>query len=175
MPLRLPPRLLRFGLILSSSQPWKTTATSPFRVAITAESEFRRHVRDSAGHYIAMLHLRNLLNPFLGIASYAYWSHRVLRWMTPFFLIFFPLINVLLFFENPMYVFFMVVTSSIYGLALIGYLIIYNKMNPGRFVTFIYYFFSLNFALLIGFFMAISGKQGATWNSTIRISKKESV
>src|SRR3989338_4252462 len=56
-------------------------------VAPNMESEFRRHVRDGAGHYIAVYHLLRLLNPFLGLRSFIYWSHKLLRWIAPFVLI----------------------------------------------------------------------------------------
>src|SRR3989338_6907469 len=56
-------------------------------VAPNMESEFRRHVRDGAGHYIAVYHLPGLLNPFLGLRSFIYWSHKLLRWIAPFVLI----------------------------------------------------------------------------------------
>ena len=56
-------------------------------VAPTMQSEFNRHVRDGAGHYIAVVHLLGLLNPLLGLRSFIYWSHRIFRWMVPFLLI----------------------------------------------------------------------------------------
>ena len=47
--------------------------------------QFRRHVRDGAGHYQAMRIFWRMLLPRKG--SFVYVSHRVIKWLVPFFMI----------------------------------------------------------------------------------------
>jgi biofilm PGA synthesis N-glycosyltransferase PgaC len=137
-------------------------------VAPDMESEFRRHVRDGAGHYIAVGHLPKLLNPFLGVQSLIYWSHRIFRWAAPFMLILIFIINVFLidsFVFRPLFYFQII----FYGLALIGGLLSLRKNKKIPFFMYIpFYFCNLNAALFYGFVRVIAGVQKTTWQSTAR-------
>lgn len=135
-------------------------------VAPGIESEFNRHVRDGAGHYIAMTHLLGLLNPFLGIRSFIYWSHRILRWIAPFILVLLFLINIGLI-SHTFYRNIFILQFMFYILAIIGLLMVKYKGLP--FILYIpFYFCNLNLALLFGFFRAVMGKQKMTWERTER-------
>jgi hypothetical protein len=131
------------------------------------EDEFRRHVRDGAGHYIAMSHLLGLLNPFLGTRSLVYWSHRIFRWAAPFILIFVFIINLFLT-SDILYRTFLYMQIMFYTLALIGLLSVKKNNPPPFFMLIPFYFCNLNTALLHGFVKAISGAQKTTWESTGR-------
>jgi biofilm PGA synthesis N-glycosyltransferase PgaC len=135
-------------------------------VAPTMESEFKRHVRDGAGHYIAVIHLLGLLNPFLGIRSFIYWPHRILRWAVPFILIILFVINCTLLNYTYCKVIF-VPHVGFYMLALIGWLRIKGRRLP-FFLYIPFYFCNLNLALLVGFIKVISGMQKTTWERTER-------
>jgi poly-beta-1,6-N-acetyl-D-glucosamine synthase len=136
-------------------------------VAPDMDSEFRRHVRDGAGHYIAITHLLGLLNPLLGIKSFVYWSHRILRWFAPFMLIFIFLINTFLLNST---VFQLVFYSQIifYSLALLGLICVKLNLKLRFFMYIPFYFCNLNTALLIGFIKAVTGQQKTIWQSTGR-------
>lgn len=136
-------------------------------VAPNMESEFKRHVRDGAGHYIAIYHLFGLLNPFLGLRSFIYWSHRLLRWSIPFLLILLFGINIVLQTHNAFYKATFIVQFGFYVLAIMGLFIIKNRKLP--FIVYVpFYFCNLNLALLIGFLRAITGKQKTIWERTER-------
>ena len=47
------------------------------------ESQFIRHIRDGAGHYQAIVIFWKML--FFRKGSFVYFSHRILRWLVPFF------------------------------------------------------------------------------------------
>lgn len=135
-------------------------------VALNMESEFKRHVRDSAGHYIAVYHLLGLLNPFLGLRSFIYWSHRLLRWAAPFILILLLILNMLLL-NNFFYLFILILHLGFYLSAIFGLINVRNKKLP-FFMYVPFYFCNLNFALLLGFFKAVTGKQKMMWERTER-------
>lgn len=137
-------------------------------VAPTVESEFRRHVRDGAGHYLAVFHLMGLLNPLLGTRSLIYLSHRVLRWCAPFLMIMMLSANIALMGDN-FYALLLVPHVGFYMLAIAGLLII--KTMPWPMPFFVYgpfYFCNLNLALFFGFIKALTGSQGPAWERTER-------
>jgi len=109
--------------------------------------------------------LLGLLNPFLGMRAFIYYSHRILRWLAPFMLILLLITNIFLIgYSFYRYILFL---QILFYLLAIGGLLGRHRRIP--FVTFIpFYFCNLNLALLIGFFKAISGKQSVTWKSTER-------
>ncbi len=135
-------------------------------VAPTMKSEFKRHVRDSAGHYMALYHLLGLLNPLLGIRAFIFWSHRVLRWLAPFLLILVFIANIFLI-KNSFYKTIFVLHLGFYIAGCGGLLSIKNKQLP-FFIYVPFYFCNLNLALLIGFFKSITGRQKMTWERTER-------
>ncbi|HBI48181.1 MAG TPA: glycosyltransferase family 2 protein [Smithella sp.] len=135
-------------------------------VAPSMETEFNRHVRDGAGHYIAVICLAGLLNPFLGLRSFIYWSHRIFRWLSPFFLIFLFILNIFLL-DELLYKFLFKLQCFFYSLALIGLMCIKNTRIP-FFLYVPFYFCNLNLALFLGFFRAITNVQKTTWERTER-------
>lgn len=137
-------------------------------VAPNMESEFRRHVRDGAGHYIAVYHLFGLLNPFLGLRTFIYWSHRLLRWAAPFVLILLFLLNMVLL-TNLFYLPLFILQLGFYLLAVIGLLYVKTKNLP-FFMYVPFYFCNLNLALLLGFLKAVTGRQKMTWERTERLA-----
>ncbi len=137
-------------------------------VAPTVESEFRRHVRDGAGHYIAAVHLMGLLNPLLGTRAFIYLSHRVLRWGAPFLMIMMLSANIALKGE-PFYALLLVPHIGFYLLAASGLFVIKTMPWPLPFYVYgPFYFCNLNLALLFGFLKALTGSQGPAWERTER-------
>jgi len=135
-------------------------------VALDTKSEFRRHVRDGGGHYLAITQLYGLLNPCLGLRSFIYWSHRVLRWCDPFILILLFLINIVLLY-NGVYKTIFILHVAFYGFAILGLIYIESKRMP-FFMYVPFYFCNLNLALLLGFAKVAMGKQKMTWERTER-------
>jgi cellulose synthase/poly-beta-1,6-N-acetylglucosamine synthase-like glycosyltransferase len=125
--------------------------------------EFRRHVRDGAGHYRAIVHLYKLLNPFKLKVFFLYVSHRVIRWFVPFFMIL--LLVLPLFIEwNPL-------LHSIYMMEIAFYLVVlfaWFTKTKRNYLYFPYYFVYINIALIIGFLRIIFGVQKVAWTSTER-------
>ena len=136
-------------------------------VAPSLKSEFRRHIRDAAGHYIALLHLIGLLNPIYGIRFVVFLSHRVLRWIAPFMLVSLLVINILLF-NQILFGTILAIQIIFYTLAIIGWGMSEKKEVP-FWIYGPFYFCNLNAALIVGFWKAITGQQKTKWNSTERI------
>ncbi len=142
------------------------TARAREDTAPTLAGEFRRHTRDSAGHFVALLELRGLLDPRLGMPAFCYLSHRVIRWLVPFFLIAAlaasaalagrPMYRALLFIQLLGYAACLAVTPA----ALRG-----ARLGPFRIP---YYFVFVNVAILAGFRLFLAGSQNSAWQPTAR-------
>ena len=145
---------------------YEERAISFEEVAPSFKSEFRRQIRDAAGHYIAIIHLIGLLNPFLGIRFFVFFSHRFLRWFAPFMLITILVLNPFLY-DQTFFRTLLAFQAIFYSLAMIGWAMAANKHLP-FFLYAPFYFCSLNVTLLLGLGQAITGKQKTKWDSTER-------
>ena len=135
-------------------------------VAPSVEAEFNRHIRDATGHYLSLIHLISLLNPFLGKKSFVFWSHRVLRWLVPFLLIVIVISNSLLI-SHQFFIYVFYIQTLFYLLAVTAF--IFRKVGKLPFFLFLpFYFCNLNLALFIGFIKSLFIKQNGMWESTKR-------
>lgn len=121
-------------------------------------SEYRRKVRISSGNFQNLFFFKHLLFHFSTIC-FAFWSHKVLRWLTPFF-IFICLFSS--FFLIPYHHFF--IWASLVQLffllfPLFNYFLKFNNV----FLKFISHFYLMNFALFEGFIKFIKGIKSSIW------------
>lgn len=135
---------------------------SPERV----RDEFRRRVRIGAGDFQALQWTWRLLQPWRGMVALAYLSHKVLRWLGPWFMLAVFVGNLLLLGE-PLFNVLFLVQSCFYALALSGGLL---QPTPGigRIATAAYYFVVLNAALFFGMLWLAVGGAGPTWTKSAR-------
>ena len=125
--------------------------------------EFKRHIRDAAGHYRAIVHLYKLLNPFRPKVFFLYVSHRVIRWLVPFLLVALLVIPPFAMGERSIKILF---SGEVlfYIFAMIGW----RSKTKMKLFYIPYYFIYINLALLIGFFRNIFGVQDVIWDRTER-------
>lgn len=135
-------------------------------VAPDFKSEFLRHVRDGAGHYREMGHLRGLLNPMKGIRFFTYFSHRIIRWVVPFML---PLIFIsnLAMAESPVYATLFVIQLLFYMMVFVTFFLQRHNISI-RILNIPFFFITINLALLIGFLRNLFGTQTVSWDRTER-------
>jgi cellulose synthase/poly-beta-1,6-N-acetylglucosamine synthase-like glycosyltransferase len=127
--------------------------------AATVAAEFTRRVRLAVGSFYA---LRDLLRiPMRGFTMLAFISHKLLRWLVPFFLIAMLVSNTLLF-NRPYYGVMLVGQAFFYVWASLGFL--FRKQMQGvRFALVGYFLLAMNLAFLVGFFRYLAGRQEVTW------------
>jgi cellulose synthase/poly-beta-1,6-N-acetylglucosamine synthase-like glycosyltransferase len=128
--------------------------------------EFRRRSRIGAGGFQALTHLWPLASPARGWIAFSFVSHKVLRWLCPFFLIV-ALATNLACLDKPVFAALLAGQAAFYCLAALGALL------PGRdflsrLIRVPTMFTSMNVALLLGFWNWISGRQGGVWQRTVR-------
>lgn len=125
-------------------------------------NQFNRHIRDGAGHYQAIGVFWRMLFPRKG--SFVHISHRVVRWIVPFLLITAFISNAALVCDNAF-------TIILFACQIIGYIIMlfyYMATKKGyhnKLINIVFYFFSVNLSLLLGFFRLIRKQQKAIWET----------
>jgi cellulose synthase/poly-beta-1,6-N-acetylglucosamine synthase-like glycosyltransferase len=134
------------------------------------EAEFRRKVRIGTGDYRALWECRRLLNPFRGWVSFAFWSHKVLRWLAPFLLLTVLVTNALLA-DRPLYGFLFAGQVVFYLLAAAGVMVSRQKHLWAKICRVPYFFLGSNAALLLGCYKCVSGRQKAAWSGKVHRGK----
>lgn len=131
------------------------------------KTEFRRKVRISAGNFINLMALGGIfLKPFTSL-FFAYFSHKVLRWIGPFLLILALLSNIIIFEAGWFYQISLAGQVVLLLLIPIDYLL--SRLNIHiKLLRFIRHFYAMNLALLVGFFKTITGKKTSIWQPTKR-------
>lgn len=116
-----------------------------------SSGEFRRKVRIGRANFNFLFSYLPLLNPFRPLTAYLFFSHKILRWFSPH-------IWILLFVANAMLLTSGLVYQIFFGAFVLGLLIAVTKIVPSA-----YYFMSMNYAMLKGFFMAFGREKSGGW------------
>jgi cellulose synthase/poly-beta-1,6-N-acetylglucosamine synthase-like glycosyltransferase len=129
--------------------------------------EFRRKIRIASGNFQNLKAFYKLLwPPFTGLA-FSFFSHKVLRWLGPFFLLLILISNCVLAFYHPLYRILLIIQGGLIISPFIDFLL--RKIGLHivilRFIT---HFYSMNLALLAGFLKFIKGTETNVWQPTKR-------
>lgn len=129
--------------------------------------EYRRKVRIATGNYQNIkFFARELFTPWKG-SSFAYISHKVIRWTGPFIFTLFVLSNIFLYGQHPLYTYALYGTALILSFPIIDYFL--SKIGIHIvFLRFVRHFASMNIALFHGFVNNIRGRKTDVWRPTER-------
>jgi cellulose synthase/poly-beta-1,6-N-acetylglucosamine synthase-like glycosyltransferase len=130
------------------------------------QAEFRRRSRIGAGGFQSLTRLWRLLLPVYGWTAFSFWSHKLIRWLCPAFLVVALVANMLLA-QYDLYRVILAFHLAFYALALFGNYAPGNA-KPIRVLRLTTMFTSMNLALAVGFWKWVSGLQGGTWQRTER-------
>ncbi len=134
--------------------------------ASNVREEFVRRVRIGAGNFHALRMTWPLLLPGAGRIAFAYWSHKVFRWLVPFALLagFGAAMSLS---AQPFYAACALLGVMLGAAGLLGYRRELQHAHRGLCAV-PYYFLSMNLALFVGFLKFACGQQGAIWQRTPR-------
>ncbi len=133
---------------------------------VSAAAEFRRRMRIGAGNWQALRHCGALLAPWRGWVALSFWSHKVLRWLTPYLLVAAFAANALLL-AHPLWRVVFAGQLGFYALAASGWLLPKARIPAGPLRT-VTYFVVVNAALGAGMARGVLGLQRAAWQRTAR-------
>jgi len=137
------------------------------KVSTKASEEYRRKKRISAGNYQNLFRFWKLANPFSKL-GYAFLSHKVLRWLGPFFMIAIIVSSLMLQSSSNFFSFIVLALITWFiGIPLINKILQSFKINFGL-ANAISYFNFMNLALLHGFFNFLRGIKSGIWKPTER-------
>ncbi|MFN0185529.1 MAG: glycosyltransferase family 2 protein [Aquabacterium sp.] len=128
--------------------------------------EFRRRVRIGHGNYQAMVRFAGLMNPRRGWLAFAFFSHKVLRWMVPHFMLLTLAANLLLL-PQPLYVAALALQIAFYGAAAAGWILSRRGEVPAA-LRIPLFFVSMNMGLLMGFVRFLVGGASGVWSRSAR-------
>lgn len=132
--------------------------------------EFKRKIRIGTGNFQNLCHFRSLFWPPFSPVAFAFFSHKVLRWFGPFFIIFMLISNAFLLEYSALYKVLFLAQITVTILPLID--LFFKKIGAHivllRFTT---HFYGMNLSLLIGFFKSIKGVKNNVWKPTKRLQK----
>jgi cellulose synthase/poly-beta-1,6-N-acetylglucosamine synthase-like glycosyltransferase len=134
--------------------------------------QMRRMFRIGVGNYQALFKLGYLLSPRYGLLAYAFFGHKVLRWVAPVFLgLAFASSAVLGFcYHSLFYQILFYIQSGFYLLSLVGGFLQLAKVRAGV-LGLPFYFSAINFSLVVGFFRFLFGTQKPAWGKEGRADK----
>jgi glycosyltransferase involved in cell wall biosynthesis len=131
------------------------------------KKEYQRKVRTVLRGMTAILRHPDVLNPFrYGVFAWQVWSHKIMRWLVPWFLC-------LLFVTDLM----LIRTRGIYAVALAGQLAFYGaaalahlseKVKRNALVRIVYFFVQVNVAIADASQRLLTGKRMTTWQPSAR-------
>jgi cellulose synthase/poly-beta-1,6-N-acetylglucosamine synthase-like glycosyltransferase len=133
-------------------------------VASDTSGEYKRKVRISSGNFQNLFFFNSLLFSFWKPLTFVFWSHKVLRWLTPFFLVISLLSSAVLMIHSAVFLF-------LFCLQFFGFLLpVFNETLSFKnvFLKFVSHFYLMNLALLHGFFKFCQGIKSSVWQPVKR-------
>lgn len=131
------------------------------------KTEFRRKIRNNSISISTLKALPKLVSFKSGFVAYALWSHKIIRWFTPVFLMGIFISSFQLKNEYPLINYFMQIQILFYTIAIIGLIFSFMKKSIPV-VSLASYFFITNVAMLVGIIKLITNTQTNFWQSTPR-------
>ncbi len=127
--------------------------------ASSVAGEFRRRIRIGTGSFRVLPALLRI--PQSGFSAFAFFSHKLLRWIIPVLLILVFVSNLLLL-SQPLYVATLIVQLTILIWAAVGF-VFREPLSRVRFTLVGYFFVAMNLAFLIGLLRSFSSSKEAAW------------
>lgn len=131
------------------------------------KGEYARKLRTVIRGMSAVMSKPDVLNPFkYGFFAFEVWSHKIMRWLVPWFLLALFVASLLLTSVHPFYTIILVLQLVFYGLVLVG------AVSPAlRHIALIkipFYFIEVNIAIAHAMIAYILGKRVTVWTPSKR-------
>jgi cellulose synthase/poly-beta-1,6-N-acetylglucosamine synthase-like glycosyltransferase len=136
-------------------------------------AEFHRRARIGAGGFQSIGMLWKLLDPRRGWVAFTFLSHKILRWLCPFFLMGLLVCNAFLL-ESIFFRWLLGAQITFYGVSMLAG-VPSRRVRLAKPIRLMAMFTSMNAALLVGFFRWLGNRQHAAWNRTTRVAEANGV
>jgi len=142
---------------------WEPEAISEEEVYPETKREFKRKVVIIGWHFRSgLILLKESFKKLRFLLIFQLISHKILRWLIGFFLLFLFFSNLFLL-DKPFYLILFIGQILFYLLAILGYILDKKGKKLNKFINLPYYFCMVNLAALVGVINGLLGRQTATW------------
>lgn len=129
--------------------------------------EYRRKMRTVIRGITAIARHPEVLNPFnLGLFAFQVWSHKIMRWGVPWFMLAFAILTIIQQGQGVVYTLALLAQLIFYMLALAGW--ISPRIRENVAVRIIFFFVQTNIALAQATLMFLAGKRMTVWTPSQR-------
>lgn len=129
--------------------------------------EYRRKMRTVVRGMTAISRHPEALNPLrMGLFAFQVWSHKIMRWGVPWFLLLFATLTLALVGEGLVYRVALWLQVIFYGFAAIGWLS--GNMRRNTAIRIIFFFVQTNLALAYALMSFLAGKRMTVWTPSQR-------
>lgn len=138
-----------------------------YRDVATPGLEYQRKMRTVIRGITAIARHPVVLNPFvMGGFAFQVWSHKIMRWAVPWFMLAFAVLTVLLLEQGMIYRLALIAQVLFYSLALAGWLS--GRMRQFTLVRLVYFFVQTNLALAQATLAFMMGRRMTVWTPSSR-------
>ncbi|MDH5571620.1 MAG: glycosyltransferase family 2 protein [Gammaproteobacteria bacterium] len=131
------------------------------------KGEYSRKLRTVIRGISAVMSKPDVLNPFqFGFFAFEVWSHKIMRWLVPWFLLALLVSNTFLISAHPIYLLIMILQLIFYSLVLAGAVI--PKLRDKTAIKIPFYFIEVNAAIAHATIAYIFGKRVTVWTPSKR-------
>lgn len=129
--------------------------------------EYQRKLRTVIRGMAAIAHKPSVLNPFkFGLFAFEVFSHKIMRWLVPWFMISLLISNLLVLNTHGVFVLLLLCQLFFYSIALIGWL--YKPARSNSLFKIPFFFMQVNFAIAHAGLQFASGKRITQWEPSKR-------
>lgn len=129
--------------------------------------EYARKIRTVIRGMTGLSRHREVLNPKqFGLFAFQVFSHKLMRWLTPWFLITLFVLNAMVAHASAVYAGLFISQSIFYGTALTAHFL--PRLRERSAIKIIYFFVQVNVALLDAAVKFLSGERMTTWKPSAR-------
>jgi hypothetical protein len=129
--------------------------------------EYRRKIRTAVRGMTAITRHPEVLNPVrMGLFAFQVWSHKIMRWGVPWFLLLFASLTLALAGEGLVYRVALWLQVIFYGVAAIGWLS--GTLRRNAVVRIVFFFVQTNLALAYALLSLLAGKRMTIWTPSQR-------
>jgi len=129
--------------------------------------EYRRKLRTIIRGITAISRHPEVLNPFkMGMFSFQVWSHKILRWTVPWFMLLLLMTSVILSGQHWFFCLALLAQLGFYALVAVGYLS--SNLRSRTVIKIPYFFAQVNLAVAAATIMFLRGKRMTTWSPSKR-------